>query len=443
MIITTGGPRVALALLATALTLVPVLSATAGRASAATGAPAGSSARPATDVNAATAPTAADRTVAARLRVRFPAAGLGPGRVGQVLDVASGRTVWASGAEDGRMPASTDKLAVAVAALTVLGPAHTERTRTRYAAGTLYLVGGGDQLLTAYGLRALAVATATALRQHHLPVGAFRVDDSLFPAPSAATASPGWRPGYYPHELAPVRALALTGARVDDTALAAARLFAHQLATAGVRLPTEPAARGERGTAPADALDLASHTSPPLARAVEHMLKVSDNNTAEGLLRLIAVARHLPPTWRGGTAAVRAVLAGYGVPLGGVRLFDGSGLSRRDRMTAASLSALAALAVDPRYAALLRPLFDGLPVAGRDGTLAADLHRFSSAPSRCAAGRVHAKTGSLHDAAALVGVTRGEDGRWKAFAFVENGSVPLARARQGFDRLAATVTGCW
>ncbi|MFC1433562.1 D-alanyl-D-alanine carboxypeptidase/D-alanyl-D-alanine-endopeptidase, partial [Streptacidiphilus sp. N1-3] len=323
-----------------------------------------------------------------------------------------------------------------------LGPDRTERTRTRYepSTRTLYLVGGGDQRLAAADLKALAAATAKVLAMRQLPVAALRVDDSLFPAPSAATASPGWLPGYYPGELAPVRALALCGARVNDTALAAGQLFATQLAAAGVRLPRTPPGRA---VAPATAVDLASHTSGPLWEAVEYMLKVSDNNIAEGLLRLTALARHRPPSWQGGTAAVRDILTGYGIPLHGVALFDGSGLSRRDRMTAAALSALAALAVDPRDHKQLWPLFPGLPVAGRDGTLAARLHRFSTRPSTCAAGRVHAKTGTLHDVVALAGVTRGRDGRWKAFAFVENGPAGLGRARQGVDRLAATVTGCW
>ncbi|MFC1436390.1 D-alanyl-D-alanine carboxypeptidase, partial [Streptacidiphilus sp. N1-3] len=108
--------------------------------------------------SAAGGPSAGDRALAARLHTRFAGAGLGSGGVGQVVDVASGRTVWASGAGAGRMPASTNKLAVAVAALTALGPDRTERTRTRYepSTRTLYLVGGGDQRLAAADLKALA-----------------------------------------------------------------------------------------------------------------------------------------------------------------------------------------------------------------------------------------------------------------------------------------------
>ena len=378
----------------------------------------------------------ADRAVAARLAARFPRAGLGPGGVGEAIDAATGRVLWSSGARSGRMPASTNKLATAVAALTVLGPDHTEQTRTRLApGGALYLVGAGDQRLRESGLRALADDTAKALKGRHLTQVQLRFDDSLFAAP---VLSPGWPAGYLPHNVAPVRALALHGERLRDTALAAARVFAGQLAEDGVRA-TPPV----RAVAPADSEAIASHTSHPLWSDLEYMLKVSDNDIAEGLLRLTALARNRPATWQGGTGVVRSVLADYGIPLDGVALYDGSGLSREDRMTAQALTAIAALTVNPRHQHTLWPLFEGLPVAGRDGTLAPADHRFGRWPSSCAAGLVRAKTGTLHDATALAGVALGRDGRWRAFAFLENGSTPVHKARRGLDALASTVQGCW
>ncbi|MBC3841300.1 hypothetical protein GXW82_16330 [Streptacidiphilus sp. 4-A2] len=124
-------------------------------------------------------------------------------------------------------------------------------------------------------------------------------------------------------------------------------------------------------------------------------------------------------------------------------MFDGSGLSRQDRMTPRALAAIAALTVRPRLWRVLSPVFAGLPVAGRDGTLSPADHRFVEPPSNCAAGRVWAKTGTLHDAAVLAGVTHEPGGRWRAFAFMENGGTSTAGARLGLDRLAATVEGCW
>jgi D-alanyl-D-alanine carboxypeptidase/D-alanyl-D-alanine-endopeptidase (penicillin-binding protein 4) len=261
------------------------------------------------------------------------------------------------------------------------------------------------------------------------------VDDSLFPAP---TPSPGWPSSYYPGEIAPVRALALLGDRVMDTSLHAGSVFAYQLGTHGIH-----AAMAGHGGAPAGSRLVAAHTSGSLASEIEYMLKESDNDNAEGFARLTALAQGRPADWRGATAAVRSVLPRYGVPLGGMVMYDASGLSRSDRMTVPALATLAGLAVDSRYNPILWPLLPGLPVAGVDGTLGPGYDRFTTWPSRCAKGKVMAKTGTLHDAIALAGVTIGKDGRWKSFAFVENSAPDMTAARLGEDALAATVQGCW
>ncbi len=83
---------------------------------------------------------------------------------------------------------------------------------------------------------------------------------------------------------------------------------------------------------------------------------------------------------------------------------------------------------------------DGLPVAGRTGTLK---HRFAGAPVSCAVGKVAAKTGSLSDASSLAGYTVGTDGRLKAFAFVVNYRHVDSLLRRHLDALAATVNGCY
>ena len=84
------------------------------------------------------------------------------------------------------------------------------------------------------------------------------------------------------------------------------------------------------------------------------------------------------------------------------------------------------------------------PIAGKTGTLSASYGRFTAATSKCAVGKVHAKTGTLTDAVALTGWTRGTDGRVKAFAFVMNGKpTTMTAMRQNIDMLAATVTGCY
>ncbi|MEU5596333.1 D-alanyl-D-alanine carboxypeptidase/D-alanyl-D-alanine-endopeptidase [Streptomyces sp. NPDC020298] len=380
--------------------------------------------------------TAADKAMAGKLDQRVGVAHLGSNVVGEVRDVASGHTVWSKRPTTGLMPASTNKLATAVAALTVLGPGHTVNTRTVYHAGAVYLVGGGDQQLTSADLQSLAAATAGALKNSGHKSVRVMVDDHLFAAP---TLAPGWNSGYYPDTVAPVRALRIEGDNTQDTALTAGKVFAQQLASQGITVGSAPA----RATAPHGSSALATHKSKPLSSAVKYMLKYSDNDIAEGLLRLTALGQGRAATWAGGTAALHSVLVHYGIPLTGVKEYDGSGLSRSDRMTADALSAIAALTVDPHHKAALSSILDGLPIAGVDGTLSQDEDRFTTAPASCATGKVEAKTGTLSDVTALAGVTKGKDGRWKSFAFVENGTAPTTAAKHGLDGLAATVEGCW
>ena len=98
--------------------------------------------------------------------------------------------------------------------------------------------------------------------------------------------------------------------------------------------------------------------------------------------------------------------------------------------------------MSPSHPKLL-PLRGYLPVGGRSGTLAS---RYATAPTRCAAGKVFAKTGTLHDAIALAGYALGRDGRLRVFAVLD---VPREsvftpnQTRVAVDRVPTTLTGCW
>jgi D-alanyl-D-alanine carboxypeptidase/D-alanyl-D-alanine-endopeptidase (penicillin-binding protein 4) len=85
-------------------------------------------------------------------------------------------------------------------------------------------------------------------------------------------------------------------------------------------------------------------------------------------------------------------------------------------------------------------------VSGRTGTLQAAYKRFTSSPSRCAAGLVQAKTGTLADAISLAGYAAGADGRTKIFVSIVN-SRPTRYSRlttrRAVDRAVSSVTGCW
>jgi len=123
-----------------------------------------------------------------------------------------------------------------------------------------------------------------------------------------------------------------------------------------------------------------------------------------------------------------------------VRLVDGSGLSRSNRLQPAALTRLLAR-VATGDDARLAPVVSGLPVAGFDGTLAERYRRGGSLPG---AGAVRAKTGTLDGVSALAGLVRTADGRLLAFDLTAN-AVPLGstrRAERALDVLATRLAAC-
>ena len=377
-------------------------------------------------------PTAADKKIAAKLRTRIKNDQLGAKVTGHVADVPSGRAVWSADGHHAMMPASTTKVGTAVAALKALGPDHKLTTDVRLEDRTITLVGGGDELLTSGDLSALAAKTARQVGKR-APYQ-LRVDDSLFAPPAM---SPGWSDGYYPGNVTPVRALVVDQHQTMDTAIDAGHVFATELRERGVKV-----ADVRRGKASEEATSVAAHHTP-VSDVVIQMLLYSDNDLAESLQRLTAVELGRPATWRGGVQAQMKVFRDLGVDTRGMRLFDGSGLSRADRISAANLVSILQAAYTKGRHTTMWPLKKGLPLAGASGTLDDSYGRFVTPQSYRAAGKVRGKTGSLHDVITLAGVTRGADGRMKAYAFMQNGAPSSLSIRQGFDGLAATVHGSW
>ncbi|HEX4812562.1 MAG TPA: D-alanyl-D-alanine carboxypeptidase/D-alanyl-D-alanine-endopeptidase [Nonomuraea sp.] len=371
-------------------------------------------------------------------------------RVGAVvLDATTGEQVFAAGADTPITPASTTKVVTCAAALASLGPDARLSTRVVQGAkpGAVVLVGGGDPLLAGpyakpsypkqAGLATLAARTAAALKARNVKKVTLSYDTSLYVGP--ATAS-GWKPGYIPEgNVAPVHALAIDEGRhnpasrtprVADPPAHAAAAFAGLLAKAGISV-----ARSVRpGKAPAGAAELGKVDSAPLYSLVEHALTTSDNDLSEALARHVAVKEGQPASFEGGARAVTAVLKRLGVTQG-VSLADGSGLSTHNRISAAALARLIALAGSDRHPEL-HAVASGLPIAGFSGTLG-NGRRFTGADSKGQVGLVRAKTGTLNHVNTLAGLATTKDGRLVTFAFMAD-RVPV-NAEPVLDRLAAIV----
>ncbi|HEY6796365.1 MAG TPA: D-alanyl-D-alanine carboxypeptidase/D-alanyl-D-alanine-endopeptidase [Kineosporiaceae bacterium] len=389
---------------------------------------------------------------------------LGRGALGrsvsaEVLDVASGTSLFSRQPERAAVPASATKILTAAAALSALGPNTTLPTRAvAGAAGEVVLVGGGDVLLAPQaghpdavqghaGLADLAEATAAALRARGATSVTLRLDDTLFSGPSV---NPAWSPGDVGGGfVAPIQPIEMTVgatdpavsprpglpvARLADPAMAAARRFAALLVARGISV----SGGVTRGVAPVGATVLGEVRSAPLAEIVEHDLTDSDNTTAEVLARLVALAADRPATFAGGGAAVLTRIATLGIPVAGARLSGGSGLGGRTAVparTIVSTLALAASAAHPE----LRAVVTGLPVAGASGTLG---DRFTGSALAGGAGMVRAKTGTLTGVGSLAGLVVDADGRLLAFAVVADAVPATDPGRVALDAAATALATC-
>jgi D-alanyl-D-alanine carboxypeptidase/D-alanyl-D-alanine-endopeptidase (penicillin-binding protein 4) len=153
---------------------------------------------------------------------------------------------------------------------------------------------------------------------------------------------------------------------------------------------------------------IASVQSKPLSAVVEEMLTTSDDDTAEMLLKEIGLEVSGVGSRTVGIEAVMGKLQEWGVPIDGVLLVDGSGLSRDDRLTCQALvGVLERGDVDD-------VLGSALPVAAVSGTLK-DLFK-----GTVVEGRLHAKTGTLTGVKSLAGYLPVEGGGTIEFALVQN-----------------------
>jgi serine-type D-Ala-D-Ala carboxypeptidase/endopeptidase (penicillin-binding protein 4) len=347
-----------------------------------------------------------------------------------VTYLSSGRVVYSRGAAKSLRPASNQKLLVALAALDDLGPRSRIPTHVlgmgkrngHVWSGSLFLKGFGDPTLSGGDLDRLA-SRIDALGIRRI-TGSILGDETAF---DDRRTAPGWKPSFYKLECPPLSALIVDRAVVGRTttsypALAAAKEFKDSLRDAGI------AVRGKArvGPAPNDADLLAEARSPVLRKIVRRMNKTSDNYYAEMVLkRLGLVASGRRGTTARGARAVRRELGERGIPLAGVRVADGSGLSLHDRSTTRMLGALLRSAWDDP--AIRKPFYASLPRAGIDGTLE---DRMESGPAR---DRVRAKTGTTSNSSALSGYV----GSKYVFAVLQNGNpVPWTSARKSQDRFA-------
>lgn len=335
------------------------------------------------------------------------------------------------------IPAGTVKLIIGAVALEVLGPDYTFTTTVRLPAvdedgvvdGDIYLVGGGDPLLTsddypieADSYPAFATTSLDVLVDQLKDAGVRRVNGAVIGDGTRYDDEftiAAWGDDVEPTEAGPYDALLVNDARVlgrssvqSDPNAAAAREFQRLLTAGGIRVNNG----SESGTASPLAPVVATVESQPLSEVVGEMLTNNDNNTAEMLLKELGFAG----TGRGnrfaGLGVVDDTLTSWEIPLDGVRILDGSGLTPTNQVTC---DALLAVLQQSRGTAVAT----GLPIAAQTGTLRDEFVNTDIA------GRLFAKTGTLGNppaelpplaSKALAGYVPGGNGSTIEFVLILN-----------------------
>ena len=175
--------------------------------------------------------------------------------------------------------------------------------------------------------------------------------------------------------------------------------------------------------------------SPPLINIVKYLLLWSDNILADRLARIGAARAGFGKSNEGLNKVFDLVLTALNVPHAGLKVYDGSGLSKENKVSA---NTFAELLTRIWQMPNLYPLIDGLPLAGVTGTLK---NRFTKdAPAGVA--RIQAKTGWIANTVSLAGYVTA-DNRQYAFAIindrVKNTEKYRALARIAIDRALATL----
>ena len=348
--------------------------------------------------------------------------------------------------------ASTQKLLVAAAMLSTFGPDFTYETKVVAPAAPdngsvdhLYFVGSGDPVIATDDYREFlktqgetkgdVTTSLETLADNIVAAGVKHVPGGSSPTTPATTPSASSRAGRSPTtpsgDVGPLGALTVNdGLRAVDPAQDGGRATPPSTPRASSPACSPPAAcrsvRRRSGHAPADATPIAKVSSPPLHSVIESMLTSSDNLSAELFTKELGVHASQQGTTAAGTAAIAAKLTELGVPHDGLNLVDGSGISHDDRVTCRILVDALALGDKPG----MRALWDGLPVAGVNGTLYDELNNTPLA------GKMRGKTGSLTGVSGLLGMV--DLGRSVTFAFLDNGDFSETKAA-GLRAQAATL----
>ena len=360
-----------------------------------------------------------------------------------VWDLTDDSFFWGYNNHKVLRPASTQKVLTAISALSVIGAQHTINTRSYYTGtiagdgtlqGDIYVVGDFDPMYDYSDLKELA----RAIRD----LGVKRISGKIYGDHSMKNADlygNGWCWDDVPSKYEPyLCALMVERGRVHpnfgsyskDASFHPAAHFAyalsHELKNLGITGPSTAVVG--YGTKDYTAGGRNFHTKTrTIEQVLQRMLKNSDNLHAEAVFVQLANASVTKRcSCKDGAKQVENILRRAGVPLEGIEIADGSGVSLYNYVTADAQVAMLRYAF--KTPSVYQPFYQALPIAGVDGTLD---ERMQTGP---AYRNVRAKTGTLEGVIALCGYVTASNGHQLAFSILINGTLSSKDARAYQDR---------
>lgn len=292
-----------------------------------------------------------------------------------------------------RIPASNQKLVSTAYALDRLGPDYRLNTQLwRLGDGSFRLTGEGDPDLALPQLQRFAMLAMGSGGSSGETPSLVRLQ--IAEEPRQAWWPQGWHPDdrYYAYG-APITRLAVTSNAINEAVMnppsRLQTLLQKTMVQRGAKVQLSLVS--SRGPLPDDAVLLHQEPSAPMHNLLSLANTESHNFTAEVLLRQgagtwdLARATQLEMLW----------LTEQGLPMQGVRVADGSGLDRANRLTSRFLAALLMRMDQHPYG---RAYLASMAVAGQRGTLR---NLYVGTPLQ---GQFFGKTGTISGVRSISGV---------------------------------------
>ena len=377
-----------------------------------------------------------------------------------IVNPRTGDTLYSKNAGKLIMPASNMKIITSAAALTLLGPDYTYRTtfladgpvHDSLLDGNLLVIGRGDPTISD-NMRGVATTVMDALADSVRAHGIREVTGSLARVGDAFPDSIhgyGWEwddlgeyyaagvdelifnEGMAPTTLRPppdtVRDSLYSGPAKDP---ATGYLNAFNDALLRKQITVDAGVMDSILPTPFKMDTLFTFISLPMRNIIPALMKPSQNQIAEILLKTIGLERGGMGTADSARKIVGQLLLSWGVQPDGFVIRDGSGLSRHDLLSPETIvRVLDRIQQDTAFAVF----YNAMPIAGVDGTLK---DRMKGTPAE---GNVHAKTGSIASARSLSGYVTTADGERLIFSVLSNNwTTPSSEVTGIADQIAAAL----